>query len=1208
MYLWCYYRMVIMNSIISKKIIVILLLLLAAGSRSQELVDDLRVGGYGGESRIVAKKSITLINGFHATGKVTISISDYPLVTGNPTSSQNYVYTRTFRIPGVTMQNLGDQRLVNEESRSVEYFDERGKATQSVDIMASPGFKDVVNYRELDGFGRETTKYLPYVESSPNAAKFWEDARVYQRKFYSLSGATGSDYKGTDFPFSKTVMEDSPLNRVLEQGAEGENWQPGPRVGKYGHTVMTSQGANLEDDMVKKWEMNGVAGAKTDGLFHDAGSLLKTTLRDENWMSGKAGTVEEYKDLDGKIILERRWKSDDEALDTYHVYNDFGDLSYVIPPKLATAVSITENSNDFNGLVYAYKYDRYGNVVKKKLPGKGWDYFVYNNRHQVVYSRDSEQLGRGEWNFVKYDGLGRIIMSGIEKGHSGDDQASLVSSLASLTISLDEERGTATEGYTNRALPIISANATILAVNYYDRYDAIPAIPFTDHSGFTTALQGLLVANKTRVLGTTDWLWSVSHYDKKGRLVNERMTNHMGGTGEVINTYSFVDELLGSVETQTVGGVTTTITNTHKYDHAGRLEWSKMQVKGQPEIMVAKNEYNAIGQVKKKSLGGTAAGDNFVTAMDFWYNERGWLTSSSAPEFNLSLFYTDPTRNVQPQFNGNIAQQSWIHGSAGRYYTTNYSYDKLNRLTEGNTDGYMREELDYDDMGNINWLKRDGVITNFSYENSGKSNRLLSLTGQIKGNYTYDLNGNATKDRTGMTFTYNHLNLPQAVAGNGTTLSYMYDAGGVKLRKTSSTLGIRDYVGSVEYGANGIERIGFGEGYLLKNGTGFVPYYNLSDHLGNVRAVVYRNPTTGKVEAAQRQDYYPFGKTKGILSGGNNRYLYNGKEVQEELGNQLDYGARFYDAEIARWNVVDPMVEKFPSVSPYGYVENNPVIKFDPNGMESLTRYVGIDGTTLFNTDDGSDDVVVVPWNQTNAFFSEIEDINKTGARQYDTPVWNEHKKELYGVAITEKELYAKGHGSYQTERGRREHVKYLFNSSNTFYLGVNEALGQWAKPEIAIAAVLSAMRGGIAATQAARSRAADLRYAYSQSEKRLAAVVKENSGVRKHIDLFRAVVDDELNDIPINGIRNTSGYATGKLFATTADDAANFGRINFSFDKKPFTIIKTSISTRYLPMLYQGEMDLMQAISVPNNLLNKLPKPTILNNSPLPNHPFLKK
>ncbi len=125
-----------------------------------------------------------------------------------------------------------------------------------------------------------------------------------------------------------------------------------------------------------------------------------------------------------------------------------------------------------------------------------------------------------------------------------------------------------------------------------------------------------------------------------------------------------------------------------------------------------------------------------------------------------------------------------------------------------------------------------------------------------------------------------------------------------------------------------------GAGEYLK---GFTREIHLKDHLGNVRAVF----DYSKLQSENH--YYPFGLlihnlcTSTAPEGKENRYLYNGKELQDDLGlNWMDYGARFYDAGIGRWHVQDPVAEYHHEYTPYHYCFNNPIGLIDPLGMDTV--------------------------------------------------------------------------------------------------------------------------------------------------------------------------------------------------------------------------------------------------------------------------------
>ena len=120
-------------------------------------------------------------------------------------------------------------------------------------------------------------------------------------------------------------------------------------------------------------------------------------------------------------------------------------------------------------------------------------------------------------------------------------------------------------------------------------------------------------------------------------------------------------------------------------------------------------------------------------------------------------------------------------------------------------------------------------------------------------------------------------------------------------------------------------------------------------------------------EIKEENHYYPFGlKHKGYnnqITGRDHQYGYGyegQKEEQNEFGlNWIDFGARNYDASIGRWMNIDPLADKYVSLSPFGFVANSPILLFDPdgrwipgideNGKLQLTAEKGDDLNSLYS-------------------------------------------------------------------------------------------------------------------------------------------------------------------------------------------------------------------------------------------------------------------
>ena len=71
---------------------------------------------------------------------------------------------------------------------------------------------------------------------------------------------------------------------------------------------------------------------------------------------------------------------------------------------------------------------------------------------------------------------------------------------------------------------------------------------------------------------------------------------------------------------------------------------------------------------------------------------------------------------------------------------------------------------------------------------------------------------------------------------------------------------------------------------------------------------------------------------------------FTGKERDSETGFSY-FGARYYDSDLMMgWLSVDPMADKYPSLSPYAYCVWNPIRLVDPDGRDGVLK---VDGKNL---------------------------------------------------------------------------------------------------------------------------------------------------------------------------------------------------------------------------------------------------------------------
>ena len=424
----------------------------------------------------------------------------------------------------------------------------------------------------------------------------------------------------------------------------------------------------------------------------------------------------------------------------------------------------------------------------------------------------------------------------------------------------------------------------------------------------------------------------------------------------------------------------------YEYDNAGRpVKTYHTHNKGE-RILLSESVYDDLGRLQEKRR------HNDMDTVRYEYNIRNWVSAIKSRSFVQRLYYdTGSGSGFVPRYNGNIAGIGYEQN--GHSYNYLFLYDGLNRLTAANsydkTGGSIpySELYEYDRMGNITYLERklgENKTDALNIQYTGNHVKKVSSGSLVSGydfgsmsypdlsdasiEYYYDNNGNLIKnlDKGVVATRHNFLNLPDTVQfqnGNQIINSYLADGRKVKaVYKTYST-GIvvpQDavYHGNAYYDVSTDEwdghymyRSWYGdtprmfmvqtpEGYVGANYVGidshrnYAYYYYVHDHLGNVR--ITRN--SQGYYADQSLEYYP----SGVLFGRSTEkerqpYMFGGKELVSMHGlNEYDFTGRWQYSIIPSFTSLDPLCEKYYSVSPYVYCLDNPLKYVDPDGKQVI--------------------------------------------------------------------------------------------------------------------------------------------------------------------------------------------------------------------------------------------------------------------------------
>ncbi|WP_320052036.1 DUF6443 domain-containing protein [uncultured Acetobacteroides sp.] len=877
----------------------------------------------------------------------------------SPTSGKNYRISQAPLDSVKTLQEL--QNLpAQKQGATIEYLNGLGQLEQTIGIgaIATPrGYRNMVQPHVYDAQGREYRQYLPYSTSMDAAiGGYRSGVLTEQASFYQ------SLYPGQT-PYSEITFDGSPLSRPVSQtrlgNPNGQAAAPDPTVKDYAKYVVGANSAN----QIRMWKVDD------DGALIPKGYYPEATLYLSENTDADGRKSRHYVDLQGRTICTIADPNGINAT-TQYVYDDYGMLRWVLPPKFNAesnsasmsdaAIKVTSatdltgvNSNsyvvmgagslslkpDFVGvegfsastigytqttldaIAFYYEYDNDGRLIKKKAPGMAPIYYAYDGRDRLVAVQDGNQRKQGQWLYYRYDELNRNIESGL-LANSVTDQASMQARIDAAYKSggyawFDKESGVA---YTTTSYPKPTTDGTLTPLCYiwYDYYPTgAPTFDRTKaYADSSSRVLGRITQVKVRTIDdipyqTASWSTKAIYYDADGQAIQGVSDGSILGNSAKMTVSSKLGwrgQLQEVTETQTFGTITTTMLRTYSYYDNGVLKSLAASYNGGATTTLASYTYDDLGHVREKLIGNASQSQRYA------YNIRGWLAQINDPNsaagsdlFALKLAYETPEAGATA-----AAQYAGNISSA-----TWQSRTSATTAAPKKTYGYT-----YDALNRL-------TASDFVGGSSGTSLEEKDIT--------YDLNGNIlTLNRTDAAgaatrYSYSYNGNQLATVTSSKSGSYTYDDNGNMItdgrKGMNFTYNTLNMISTVASGASVLRNLYDATGTRLAtvNPDGSTTYYHGS--------MVYAKPASGAVALK-----YALHNEGMVTANGTYQYL-----LKDNQGN-----TRVAYTNVAGQVQVVQSTDYYPYGMPHGVMnaDKNPYLY---TGKELQNPYVGAQPLNLMD-------------------------------------------------------------------------------------------------------------------------------------------------------------------------------------------------------------------------------------------------------------------